>query len=126
MISEQQIQVLKRDALRPNYGSRYASLAQLLAVIEAYEAIAAELVQLKRQLGMVSVQPIDPSNVRTRNPTWRLTRAAGWVMISEKCERETIVSRGVEKPLYNLITIRYNSGTVLLANNPSSVGRLPA
>lgn len=51
MITDPDIQKLKREAMRPNYGSRYATLEQLLAVIEAYEAIKAELEAVKGKDG---------------------------------------------------------------------------
>lgn len=42
MITPAEIAALKRKCERPNYGSRYVSLAECLEVIKAYEAAVAE------------------------------------------------------------------------------------
>lgn len=42
MLTPSELAALKRKAHQANYGSRYVSLEELAAVIEAYEAVCAE------------------------------------------------------------------------------------
>lgn len=51
MLTDPDIEKLKREAMSPNYGSRYATWDQLLALIEAYEAVKAELEEVKGKDG---------------------------------------------------------------------------